>query len=89
MALYAVTYDLNSPGQNYPKLIDQLRSVDHFHAQKSMWLINVNQTVYEVRNALGSLLDANDKLFVAHIIKGSFALQNMADASKWIEARGG
>jgi hypothetical protein len=88
MAVYTVSYDLNVPGQKYNELIAYLKTLDSFHAQKSMWFVNSASTPIQVRTALERFLDANDKLFVSVMIKNGWAYYNMNPAAVWLQARG-
>lgn len=88
MTVYLIAYDLNSPGQLHGAMIDELRSVDSFHAQKSFWFVDVPQTARQLRNALQTYLDGNDTLFVQVVVSGCWASTNMDAAAKWLAARG-
>lgn len=88
MAVFAVTYDLNVPGQKYQDLIAYLRTLDSFHAQKSMWFVNVATTPIQLRDALLKYFDANDKLFVSVVIKNAWASGGMPTAAAWLHSRG-
>jgi len=88
MPAYVVTYDLNRPGQKYAALIAELRRLNSCYTQKSMWLVEVNQTPIQLRNALDTYLDQNDRLWVSQIFKGTWASFNMDDAALWLDDRG-
>lgn len=88
MAVFSVAYDLNRPGQRYPELIAELNRIDSFHAQKSLWLVDVPQTRFQLRNALQTYLDTNDKLWVQRVWSGDWASTNMIGAATWLAARG-
>jgi iron-sulfur cluster repair protein YtfE (RIC family) len=88
MAVYQIVYDLNRPGQNYPELIEALKGVDSIHPQYSMWLVNVNQTIDSLTQALMAHIDANDRLFVSVIVKGGWRHYGMPATQKWLQDRG-
>jgi len=74
MASYVVTYDLNLPGQNYSDLIEHLESYpNHWHFQKSAWIVGPAENAFDVANAAMQFLDAKDVLFV----------QALTDDSAW------
>ncbi|MEM5623721.1 hypothetical protein AAHB56_30875 [Bacillus thuringiensis] len=53
MAVYAVTYDLHKPGQDYEKLHDQLKSYQNYSKRfESFWLIDASQSASEIRDDL-------------------------------------
>lgn len=87
MAVYVVSYDLNSPGQNYQDLYDALEAVPHCHPLESFWLIETAQTAVQVRDALLSYMDANDILAVIEFTVDAdwAALLRRADI-RWIKA---
>ena len=60
-----VTYDLCSPGRNYNPLYEKLKKYPGWaKITESTWLIKTNSTCVDVRNELGAVIDANDRLFV-------------------------
>lgn len=68
MAVFIVTYDLNTPGQKYDCLTEKLEAYGiHWHMQGSVWLIVTTQTAVEIRDNLQECLDSNDELFVARL----------------------
>lgn len=70
MAVYAVTYDLITPGQDYEKLHEQLRSYRSYSKRfDSFWLIDADKTAAEIRDDLIKVVDENDTLFVIEVKK--------------------
>ena len=67
--LYLVTYDLNSPGQNYSKVIDGgAGDSGYVSVCKSSFLICSSlQTAQEVFRKLTYGLDINDDVFITEI----------------------
>ena len=69
--LYLVTYDLNSPGQNYSKVIDAIKIAGdggYVSVCKSSFLICSSlQTAQEVFRKLTYGLDINDDIFITEI----------------------
>ena len=72
MAIYSVAYDLNVPGKDYGRLIDFLRRLDSYHAQKSLWFVNVTTPIYQFRDQVGQLVDASDTIVVTQMFKNSW-----------------
>lgn len=69
MAVYLVTYDLKAPGRNYQPVHDYLRSFpDWCKGLESVYLIETSLSTVQVRDALISKVDANDKFFVVRIM---------------------
>lgn len=53
MHLHLIEYDLNRPGQNYPELIDSIKSIGAWcHHLKSAWLVVSPGSAVQVRDAL-------------------------------------
>ena len=69
MAVYCVTYDLKSPGQNYDAIDEYLEQFDHCKELESFWLIQSDKKASEIRDELSSLADSNDIIFVARLYK--------------------
>ena len=67
MAVYMITYDLNSKGQNYEDVIQSIK--DAYTGAwcsywKSSYLIKSNLTVQQVSDKITPHLDSNDRLIV-------------------------
>jgi hypothetical protein len=68
MSVYLVTYDLKAPGRNYQPVHDYLRSFpDWCKGLESVYLIDTPMTSVQIRDALLTKVDANDKFFVVRI----------------------
>ena len=68
MATLLVGYDLNRPGQDYPELIDNLKSYGTWwHHLDSTWLVVTELTPREMRDALRRFLDEADELLVVDV----------------------
>lgn len=65
-----ITYDLNSPGQNYDKVIEAIKSCStgkYCRYWTSTYLIQTRKTVQSVSDAITPLLDKNDRLIVIEV----------------------
>jgi hypothetical protein len=87
MTAFTVCYDLKKIGQNYTCITEKLKKLPHCHAQGSVWLVDYSGTASDLRNHLGTCLDANDTLFVDYVSK-SWAGQGMPVCGKWLNDRG-
>ena len=86
MSVYAVTYDLMSPGQDYTKLHEKLKSYAYSKNFDSFWLIDTQKSASDIRDELKVLVDSNDKLFIIEVKKhwASFNIpQGMVD---WLKS---
>jgi hypothetical protein len=60
-----ISYDLNSPGQNYTTVIDKIKSLGSWaNVQKSHWYVSSNYSANEARDLVWSVMDNNDSLIV-------------------------
>ena len=67
MAVYMITYDLNSKGQNYEDVIQSIKDASTgawCSYWKSSYLIKSNLTVQQVSDKITPHLDSNDRLIV-------------------------
>lgn len=63
-----ISYDLNSPGQNYKALSDELQnSPDWWHYLDSTWLIYTSETPDQIMNRIASILDKNDRILIIEV----------------------
>jgi hypothetical protein len=66
MNTFLVSYDLNSPGKDYSKLIDKIKSISNiwWHHLDSCWVIRSEASVASIRDTLAPFIDKNDELLV-------------------------
>jgi hypothetical protein len=66
MAVYMITYDLDSPGQKYEDVIKAIKdsSLSWCTYWKSSYLIKSNLTSDQICNNIKPYLDGNDRLMV-------------------------
>ncbi|ELY77148.1 hypothetical protein C486_16905 [Natrinema gari JCM 14663] len=66
MTVYQISYDLQSPGQDYDELFDAIRDYgDYAHILESVWLIDTSSTSpSSIRDGLQDHIDSNDRLLV-------------------------
>jgi hypothetical protein len=88
MRTLLVGYDLNKPGQNYADLIDALKSYAlWWHHLDSTWLIRTNDTVSDVRDRLGALIDSSDELLVMDVTGTTWASKGLSEkANDWLHS---
>lgn len=68
MATLLVGYDLNRPGQDYPDLIQKLKSYGTWwHHLDSTWLVVTELNPRELRDALLPFVDDSDELLVLDV----------------------
>jgi len=69
MSAVLITYDLNSPGQKYEKVITALKSVTGTWCKitESSWIVAGSTTVTRVYDSLSPFIDGGDRVFVVDI----------------------
>lgn len=60
-----VSYDLNSPGQNYERVIEKIQSLGSWaKVQKSFWYVDSPYTASQALDIVKQAIDSNDSLIV-------------------------
>ena len=63
--LYLICYDLNSPGQEYTELHEQIKTYSPWwHHLDSTWIVESEKSAKDIRDHLGKHIDKNDELLV-------------------------
>lgn len=84
-----VTYDLNSPGQKYQRLIQAIKSVGQWcKCLESTWLLKTSLTAEQVASRLRQQLDNNDYLLVIAVNPDNIGGWLPQEACNWINGRG-
>ena len=70
MTVYAITYDLNRPGQNYQDLYDEIKGLGAYwwHYLDSMWLVSTNLSANQVSERIRKHCDTNDHFLVIRVV---------------------
>lgn len=68
MSAYLVTYDLNTPGQDYDALIERIKAYGTWaKLMKSTWIVVSNASANTVYTDLRETMDNSSRLFVVDI----------------------
>lgn len=82
---YLVTYDLLSPGQDYDKLYDAIKSLSSdYRKMQNVWFIKSSLSAEYIRNTLKDAVDKNDKIFVCK--PEDWASSNMHDIASFLNS---
>lgn len=87
MSVYAITYDLHAPQQDYDKLHDSIKSLGAYSKSfDSFWLVDSSLKASEIRDKIKSVVDSDDILLVIEVKKhwASFNLPN--GAVEWLKS---
>lgn len=80
-----IDYDLCSPGKNYGKLYEAIKSYSILaRITESTWFIKTGETCAQVRDNLKACMDSNDRLFVAQLT-GTAAWSNVLCDSEYLK----
>lgn len=64
MKTFLVSYDLDKPGQDYPRIIERLKELGAVKILYSEWVLRGNFSAADLRDDLKQYVDANDMLLV-------------------------
>lgn len=81
-----ISYDLNSPGQDYDEVIKAIKSLGSWaKIHKSFWYVNSPKTAKEACAIVWAKCDKNDTVYVVDATNNSATWQNIPpDSSKHI-----
>ena len=81
-----ISYDLNSPGQNYETVIAEVKTLGTWaKIHKSYWYVKSNLTASQAVDRLWAVMDRNDTVYVVDATNNNAAWQNISpEASKFI-----
>ncbi len=78
MAVYVISYDLNTAGKNYQALYDELDRLGASRVLLSQYAVNrINTNAASLRDHLWGYMDANDRLLVMARDSGDWAGMNL------------
>ncbi len=67
MPRFLVSYDLITPGQEYPRLVEELKRLGGKKVLASQWAVHVDKTAVELRDHIWGFMDANDRLLISDL----------------------
>lgn len=63
-----ISYDLNSPGQSYDPVINEIKSLGNWaKVQKSLWYVSSAYTARQAVDKVWAKMDRNDSLIVIDV----------------------
>lgn len=75
-----ISYDLNNPGQNYSAVIDKIKALGGWaKIHKSYWYVDSNLSATEAADAVWSVMDTNDTVYVVDATNNDAAWHNLTD----------
>ena len=86
MKSYVIGYDLNTPGQDYTKLFDAIKSYGYWwHHLDSTWIIRTDKTAVQIRDHLKQFIDKNDELLVVGLTREAAWIGFNDKGSSWLK----
>jgi hypothetical protein len=67
MSVKLVSYDLDKPGKDYPRIINELERIGAKRVLYSEWLLKSALSDEQLRNHLQKFVDGNDMLLVVTV----------------------
>jgi len=68
MKVFAICYDLKTPGRNYAPLYAEIKKASKWwHYLDSTWLVHTAETPEQIWNRLGKLIDQNDSMLIIEV----------------------
>lgn len=75
-----VSYDLNTPGQDYNSVIEEIKSLGGWaKVQKSFWYVHSTLTASQAFDRVWAKMDRNDSLIVVDATNNSAAWRGLSD----------
>lgn len=74
-----ISYDLNSPGQNYDKVIEGIKALGNWaKVQKSFWYVNSNYSAQQAVEKVWRNMDTNDSLLIVDATNKNASWQGLS-----------
>jgi len=68
MKVFAICYDLKTPGRNYRPLYEEIKKASKWwHYLDSTWLVYTAETPEQIWNRLAKLIDQNDSMLIIEV----------------------
>ena len=75
-----VSYDLNSPGQDYEAVHEAIKSLGSWaKVQKSFWYVNSTYSASQAVDKVWAVMDSNDSLIVVDATNNNASWQNLSE----------
>lgn len=75
-----ISYDLNRPGQNYDKVIEKIKTLGSWaRIHQSFWYVKSTLTARQAADAVWSVMDSTDTVYVVDATNNVAAWQNLSD----------
>lgn len=84
-----ISYDLISPGQNYEKVAEKIKSLGMWaKVHKSVWYVKSTYSASDASSIVWAVMDKNDTLFVVDSTNNQASWYNLSEeVSKFIKEK--
>ena len=87
--IYMVSYDLNTPGKDYSRLFEVLKSSEGWwHYLESTWILYTRKSVQSWTDKIRQAIDANDTFIIVDITGQEINGWLQKKAWEWIKTNG-
>lgn len=87
MSVYAITYDLHKPNQDYETLHDTIKSLGVYSKRfDSFWILDTSLSAAEIRDKIKKVIDSNDVLLVIEVRKHWASFNLPQGAVDWLKS---
>lgn len=74
-----IAYDLNSPGQNYPKVESVIKSLGNWaRVNETFWYVDSHRTASQACDAIWAVMDKSDTIYVVDATNNEAAWYNVS-----------
>ncbi|MBD8013881.1 hypothetical protein [Planococcus wigleyi] len=88
MAVYSITYDLKSPGQDYSALHKAIKALgDYRHDLESIWFVDTHLHPEDIYYKIRPAMDNNDNVFITKVSSGYYGNASN-DLWTWLSSKG-
>jgi 23S rRNA pseudoU1915 N3-methylase RlmH len=85
MRTLAIHYCLKSPGGNYDAIAEYLKGFSSWaHVHESLWFINSNKAVSEVRDELNHMVQTGDRVIVLDVTGDAWGTNFRDEITDWM-----
>lgn len=86
--VYAITYDLNKPGQDYARLYSTIKTLgDWIWPLQNLWLVDSEKGSQEIADLTHAVIDPNDAVFVVRVNGYQWGSWMDKKVNDWINVR--
>ena len=86
MPVLLITYDLNRPGQDYPGLLEEIRSTSWARLSESSYAVDTSESASAVYDRVRPHIDDGDNIFII-TLSAPWRSWGPEDVNNWLSSR--